>query len=280
MRAQRPLLVGLSIAAMVVIGMSIRLSHSLHNKVRTGGSADDPQPAPFSTPESPGPELFRTRNGNAESDYDALRERMVRDQMAARDIRDPRVLAVMRKVPRHRFVPAGQVQHAYEDRPLPIGHNQTISQPYIVALMTQLVRPTADSRVLDVGTGSGYQAAILAELCHSVASIEILQPLAEVATERLQKLGYQNVTVRCGDGYRGWPEKAPFDAIVVAAAPAKIPPPLLEQLKPGGRLVIPVGKSRQQLLLIEKQPDGSLRRTSVAPVAFVPMTGRAAGVPE
>jgi len=211
------------------------------------------------------------------------RQRMIDRDLRARGILDRRVLEAMARVQRHRFVPPDQVPYAYEDRPLPIGHGQTISQPYIVALMTELARPTPESKALDIGTGSGYQAAILAELCKEVYSIEILDPLAQEAKKRLQELGYKNVAVRTGDGYQGWPEKAPFDLIIVAAAPDHVPQPLVDQLAPGGRLVIPVGRHwwSQELLVIEKQPDGSIRQRSVASVAFVPMTGKAQeGKPE
>ncbi len=203
------------------------------------------------------------------------RRRMIDHDLRGRDIRDRRVLEAMARVPRHRFVSADLAPRAYLDRPLPIGHGQTISQPYIVALMTQLAAPKPDSRALDVGTGSGYQAAVLGEICKEVYGIEILQPLAAEAKKRLAELGYKNVTVRAGDGYRGWPEKAPFDVILVAAAPDHVPKPLIDQLAPGGRLVIPVGGRwwSQDLLLIEKQKDGSLRRRKVIGVAFVPMTG-------
>jgi protein-L-isoaspartate(D-aspartate) O-methyltransferase len=200
---------------------------------------------------------------------------MVARQLAARDVDDERVLAALGRVPRHEFVPPELVRSAYEDTPLPIGYDQTISQPYIVALMTQLAAPGPESNVLDVGTGSGYQAAVLAELAGRVASIEIVAPLAEAARRRLESLGYRNVEVRCGDGRLGWPERAPFDAIIVAAAPEQVPQPLVDQLAPGGRLVIPVGDWDQRLLVVEKAADGSLTRRSVAPVAFVPMTGGA-----
>lgn len=203
------------------------------------------------------------------------RETMVEQQIAARGVADKGVLAAMRRVPRHRFVPEALVDAAYDDRPLPIGHRQTISQPYIVALMTELVRPEAHKRALDVGTGSGYQAAVLAELVERVDSIDIVCPLADSARALLDELGYTNVTVRCGDGFAGIPERAPFDIIVVAAAPREIPPPLLEQLAVGGRLVIPVGDVAQELVLVEKRADGTLRREVIAPVRFVPMTGRA-----
>ena len=211
-----------------------------------------------------------------EAEYFArARQQMVDRQLRRRDISDARVLEVMGRIPRHRFVAENLADSAYNDHPLPIGHGQTISQPYIVALMTQLAQPKPQSRVLDVGTGSGYQAAVLAELCKDVYSIEILKPLADEARERLASLGYKNVEVRHGDGYQGWKEHAPFDAILVAAAPAHVPQPLTEQLAPGGRLVVPVGRHFQDLIVIEKQPNGSLRRTSVALVKFVPMTGEA-----
>ena len=203
------------------------------------------------------------------------RQRMVQFQLGSRDISDARVLHVMGRIPRHEFVPQDVIHEAYDDHPLPIGHGQAISQPYIVALMTQLARPRAESRALDIGTGSGYQAAVLAELCREVYSIEIVEPLATSAAERLKRLGYKNILVRAGDGYRGWPEKAPFDVIIVAAAPDHVPKPLIDQLAVGGRMVIPVGRGQQDLLVIEKQPDGSVRQESVAPVLFVPMTGEA-----
>jgi protein-L-isoaspartate(D-aspartate) O-methyltransferase len=200
---------------------------------------------------------------------------MVQAQLQARDITDGRVLDVMGKVPRHLFVPPDQRPWAYNDYPLPIGAGQTISQPYIVALMTQLARPAKGARALDVGTGSGYQAAVLAELVDRVYSIEILCSLADSARGRLKSLGYWNVEVRCGDGYRGWPERAPFDVILVAAAPDHVPEPLVQQLAPGGRMVLPVGKADQELVIIEKAKDGKIRRRNVLPVRFVPMTGEA-----
>ena len=189
---------------------------------------------------------------------------------------DPRVMTAIGRVPRHQFVPAAQRHHAYANRPLPIGFGQTISQPYIVALMSDLIKPQADDRVLELGTGSGYQAAILAELTGQVYSIEIIDVLGKQATERLSRLGYDNVTVRIGDGYYGWQEHAPFDAIVVTAAASHVPPSLVAQLKPGGRMVIPVGSRflTQQLVLIEKQPDGQLVTRQILPVKFVPLTGK------
>jgi protein-L-isoaspartate(D-aspartate) O-methyltransferase len=200
---------------------------------------------------------------------------MVETQIRQRGVVHPDVLGAMAKVPRHKFVPDDQLSSAYADHPLPIGLGQTISQPYIVALMTEQVRPHPNAKALDVGTGSGYQAAVLAETCREVFSIEILQPLADQARTRLASLGYDNVTVRCGDGYRGWPEEGPFDVIVVAAAPDHIPQPLLDQLAPRGRLVIPVGRYAQELVLVERQPDGRLRQERIVAVAFVPMTGQA-----
>jgi protein-L-isoaspartate(D-aspartate) O-methyltransferase len=205
----------------------------------------------------------------------ARRERMVESQLRSRDIRDERTLKAMMRVPRQSFVPESRRDQAYDDTPLPIPHGQTISQPYIVALMTQLARLGPDSRVLDIGTGSGYQAAVLAEIVDHVWSIEILCDMADEARSRLTSLNYDNVEIRCGDGYRGWPENAPFDAIIVAAAPDHVPQPLIEQLAPGGRLIVPVGNFYQDLLVIEKATDGSIRRRTVAPVAFVPMTGEA-----
>ncbi len=205
----------------------------------------------------------------------AKRDDMVRRQLASRDITDQSVLAAMRRVPRHRFVPPEIEDLAYADAALPIGRGQTISQPYMVALMTQLARPHAQSKALDVGTGSGYQAAVLAELCKEVHSVEIVKSLADDARKRLAALGYENVVVRHGDGYQGDKQHAPFDLIIVAAAPDHVPDPLIEQLAPGGRLVIPVGDYYQDLLVIEKQADGSVRRMHSVPVLFVPMTGEA-----
>ena len=203
----------------------------------------------------------------------AARERMVAEQIAARDVTDPRVLAAMRQVPRHLFVPADEQASAYDDRPLPIGHGQTISQPYIVALMTELARPKATDRALEIGTGSGYQAAVLSKLVGEVYSIEIVEPLAVEAKARLARVGCTNVITRIGDGYGGWPEKAPFDLIVVTAAPDHVPPPLIAQLRPGGRLVIPVGEvfSVQELVVIEKDTGGKTRTERITPVRFVPL---------
>ncbi|MDQ2694459.1 MAG: protein-L-isoaspartate(D-aspartate) O-methyltransferase [Pseudomonadota bacterium] len=193
-----------------------------------------------------------------------------------RDTLDPGVKAVMARVPRHEFVPAEVRASAYENRPLPIGHGQTISQPYIVAIMTDLLAVEADDVVFELGTGSGYQAAVLAGLVKHVYTMEIIEPLGGRARDTLKRLGYDNVTVRVGDGYHGWPEQAPFDAIIVTAAGDHIPPPLVQQLKPGGRMLIPVGGRffTQQLMLVEKQADGAVRSRSILPVRFVPITGR------
>ncbi|MBI4006528.1 MAG: protein-L-isoaspartate(D-aspartate) O-methyltransferase [Gammaproteobacteria bacterium] len=188
---------------------------------------------------------------------------------------DERVMAVMAKVPRHEFVPDKVKSYAYANRPLPIGEGQTISQPYIVALMTDLAGIDQDSIVLEVGTGSGYQAAVLAELVRHVYTIEIIEELGQQAERDLQRLGYTNVTVKIGDGYHGWAEHAPFDAILVTAAPEEIPEPLIQQLKPGGKLVIPLGSQIgfQSLIVVEKDSAGKIRRRDVLPVGFVPLTG-------
>lgn len=203
----------------------------------------------------------------------AARNDMVREQLIARDITEPSVLDAMRRVPRHRFVPSGEEPHAYRDTPLPLSHGQTISQPYIVALMTQLVRPQPTDKALEVGTGSGYQAAVLADLVEHVYTIEIEADLARSAAHRLRELGYDNVTVRHGDGYIGWEEHAPFDLIVVTAAPEEVPQALLDQLAVGGRMVVPVGPiySVQQLRLIERDREGQLETRTIAPVRFVPL---------
>jgi len=219
---------------------------------------------------------FVAETESPELRYQQLRAAMVAEQLKSRGVNDQKVLDAMGRVPRELFVPEKLRASAYADRPLPIGHGQTISQPLIVAVMTQFSRPTPSAKALDVGTGSGYQAAILAELVDEVYSIEILKPLADEARDRLQTLGYKNVEVRHGDGYRGWPEQAPFDLIIVAAAPDHVPEPLVEQLKPGGQLVLPVGgRFFQRLVVLEKQLDGTAVRRNVEPVAFVPMTGEA-----
>jgi protein-L-isoaspartate(D-aspartate) O-methyltransferase len=205
------------------------------------------------------------------ADFTAQRQRMVEQQLKPRGIKDECVLAAMGKVPREEFVPVESRVDAYRDGPLPIGYNQTISQPYIVAFMTEQLRPKPGGRVLEIGSGSGYQAAILAELAADIYTIEIVEPLAKTAEATLQRLGYKNVHVKVGDGYEGWPDQAPFDAIVVTCAPEKVPQPLVDQLKDGGRMMIPVGERfAQQLYLLEKQ-NGELRESVTLPVRFVPM---------
>lgn len=218
--------------------------------------------------------MFALSGCEEEAGWDAMRERMVNDQIVRRGVTNPDVLRAVRSVPRHAFVPEAHRAEAYDDHPLPIGEGQTISQPYIVALMTELLDPQPGDRVLEVGTGSGYQAAVLAELVTAVYSIEIVEPLAEESAARLTALGYDNVTVRAGDGYRGWPDEAPFDAVIVTAAPGHVPKPLTEQLKDGGVLVIPVGDKEQSLLRITRTGN-AFKRESVIPVRFVPMTGEA-----
>ena len=204
-------------------------------------------------------------------DYTKLRNEMVKTQIGNRGVKDSATLAAMRKVPRHSFVPADQVANAYEDRPLAIGYGQTISQPYIVGYMTEIIKPKAGQKVLEIGTGSGYQAAVLAEIVSKVYTIEIVEELGKQAITRLKNLGYKNIETKTADGYHGWKEHAPFDAIVVTAAAEFIPPPLKEQLKDGGRMIIPVGSPymTQQLMLIEKTGK-SYRTTSKMPVRFVP----------
>ncbi len=214
--------------------------------------------------------------------YALARQRMVAQQLVVpgRDITNARVLAVMDRVPRHEFVPESLRGDAYRDRPLPIGHGQTISQPYIVAYMTERLEPKPTDRVLEVGTGSGYQAAVLSRLVAEVYTIEIVNELAQRAAADLKRLGYTNVHVRAGDGYLGWAEAAPFDAVIVTCAPEKVPQPLVDQLKEGGRMIIPVGRIWEQELVLLRKKDGKLERHAVLPVSFVPMTGRAAGNPK
>ena len=209
-------------------------------------------------------------------DFEQARHQMVDEQIKARGIKDTRVLNAMREVPRHEFVPEAYRRQAYEDSPLPTSSGQTISQPYIVALMTELADPRPDQRVLEVGTGSGYQAAILSRLVRDVYTVEILPELARTATQRLDRLGFKNVHVREGDGYLGWSEHAPFDFILVTAGAREIPKPLIEQLKQGGRMVIPVDSSAgdQTLQVLEKGANGDVRIRDVIPVRFVPLVRR------
>lgn len=218
-------------------------------------------------------------------DYSQARQRLVQeieDDVRStslylnKQVLDPLVMQAIGKVLRHEFVPVNERRFAYLNRPLPIGHGQTISQPYIVAVMTDLLRPAPDHRVLEIGTGSGYQAAILAELVKDVYSIEIIEPLGQQAKRRLIDLGYKNISTKIGDGYYGWEDEAPFDAIVVTAAASHIPPPLIKQLKVGGRMVIPVGSQfmTQQLLLVSKDEDNKITTRQILPVQFVPLTGK------
>ncbi len=197
---------------------------------------------------------------------------MIERDIRGRGIDDPRVITAMTNVPRDEFVPPDVRHHAWEDRPLPIGYGQTISQPYIVAFMTQELRPKASDRILEIGTGSGYQAAVLSKIVAEVYTVEIVRPLAQRAEATLRQLGYNNVHVRAGDGYKGWPEKAPFDGVIVTAAPEDVPQPLIAQLKEGGRMVIPVGAAGNQQLYILEKRNGELKRTSIARVQFVPFT--------
>jgi protein-L-isoaspartate(D-aspartate) O-methyltransferase len=232
--------------------------------VAVAACRNDPQP-----PAAPAPAPIRIDAG---PDFAAARATMVDQTIAARGVKDPAVLAAMRRVPRHEFVPEAQRAHAYEDHPLPIGFDQTISQPYIVAVMTEAAHVGPGKRVLEIGTGSGYQAAVLAELGGDVYSIEIVEPLAKRTHVLLARLGYTKLHLLIGDGYRGWPDAAPFDAIIVTAAPDEVPKPLVDQLAIGGRLVIPVGDKNQTLKVIERGPRGTTTET-LFDVAFVPMTG-------
>lgn len=223
-----------------------------------------------------GPKLKARQGGSATGDvFQERRAEMVTRQIEARGISDPGVLKAMREVPRHEFVPENLKPEAYEDTPLPIGLAQTISQPFIVAYMTQALKLKPGDKVLEIGTGSGYQAAVLARLAGSVFSVEIVCELERAARKTLDGLGYSSVRTQCADGYEGWPQEAPFDAIIVTAAPEHVPQPLLDQLKPGGRLIMPVGPQfSQELILVRRTPSG-FRQESLLPVAFVPMTGEA-----
>jgi protein-L-isoaspartate(D-aspartate) O-methyltransferase len=216
------------------------------------------------------------QNATPASEFAAQRQRMVKEQLIPRDIHDERVLTAMGKVPREEFVPEDSRASSYADSPLPIGHDQTISQPFIVAYMTEQLHPQPTDRVLEIGTGSGYQAAVLSELVKEVYTIEIIEPLAQSASARLARLGYKNAHVKIGDGYKGWPEVAPFDAIIVTCAPNKVPQPLTDQLKEGGRMIIPVGVAADQQLYLLKKENGELEQRAILPVRFVPMAGEAA----
>jgi protein-L-isoaspartate(D-aspartate) O-methyltransferase len=247
-------------------GLGIALPLCLVLAVCAGGREGAKEPGPEeSGAQADARQAFEERRGD--------RQRMVDEQIAARGIADPAVLRAMRRVPRHRFVPEALRGRAYEDRPLPIGLEQTISQPAIVAFMTEAARVSKEEKVLEIGTGSGYQAAVLAELAREVYTIEIIPELAEGARRVLAELGYANVFTRAGNGYLGWPEQAPFDAIVVTAAPDEIPQALIDQLAVGGRMVIPVGTTNQEIVIVERTSKGVTKRRTI-PVRFVPMTGK------
>ena len=252
--------------------------------------AEDDQPKtepnqPSSEPNQPGVREVKDPNNKkiprplhrhpAYTERVVERARMVDWQIENRGVKDPNVLSAMRTVPRHAFVRATEQRSAYADRPLPIGYEQTISQPYIVAFMTETLKLTRNSKVLEIGTGSGYQAAVCAEIAREVYTIEIVEELAESAKKILKELGYRNVFAKAGDGFFGWPEHAPFDAIIGTAAAGRIPEPLIKQLKPGGRMILPYGSPRgfQYLVLVTKDEDGNISRKNVMPVRFVPMTG-------
>lgn len=212
-------------------------------------------------------------NIESEEMYEKMRLTMVREQIERRGVKNKNVLDAIRKVPRHKFVPVHLQKYAYADEPLPIGEDQTISQPYIVAFMTEQLQLKPGYKVLEIGTGSGYQAAILGEISDSVFTIEIVDVLAQRAKETLENLGYKHIFVKSGDGYKGWPEQAPFDAIIITAAPTKIPQPLVKQLKIGGRMILPLGEYSQELVLLEKNNEKDVTKKPLLPVRFVPMTG-------
>jgi protein-L-isoaspartate(D-aspartate) O-methyltransferase len=232
----------------------------------------------FGSSATPGPDnrpaIARAIGPSVTDAFSVQRSDMVRQQIEGRGVKDANVLAVMRRVPRQRFVPADEVSQAYEDHPLPIGYGQTISQPYIVALMTEALKIKPGDRVLEIGTGSGYQAAVLAELGAQVYTVEIVPELAQQADERLSSLGYQNVHVQNADGYFGWPEHAPYDAIIVTAAPDHLPQPLISQLREGGRMIVPIGpQGAVQTLWLFEKIEGELKASNLGEVLFVPLTG-------
>ncbi|MBD3379754.1 MAG: protein-L-isoaspartate(D-aspartate) O-methyltransferase [Candidatus Omnitrophica bacterium] len=217
------------------------------------------------------PASFASENGDQEMTFRRRREKMVKEQIKARGVDDPRVINAMLKVKRHLFVPEAVKGAAYSDRPLPIGYGQTISQPFIVGYMTQALDLDPADRVLEIGTGSGYQAAVLAELAGEVYSVEIIGELAEQARRTLERRGYDNVKVKYGDGYEGWKEHAPYDAVIVTAAPPQIPEELIRQLRTGGRMIVPAGRFYQELVFITKKAGGRVERKKLMPVRFVPM---------
>ena len=266
------LAVGASSSSVSSFGCAEKYGSANEEQERPGSEEQSSEEGESETQETVGPQ----RSHPAFAERVEERNQMVRRQIEMREVEDPNVLRVMRAVPRHAFVPDVQRRHAYEDRPLYIGHGQTISQPYIVAFMTEALKLDPNSVVLEIGTGSGYQAAVCAEIAKEVYTIEIVEALATSAAELLKELGYSNVHVRAGDGYYGWPEKGPFDAIIGTAAAEEIPPPLIEQLRKGGRMILPVRGEFgfQYLILVTKDERGQLHRKNVMPVLFVPMTGR------
>ena len=215
--------------------------------------------------------LFYSIGFSQEIKWQEKANKMVNEQIAIRGVTDPEVLAALEKTPRHRFVPDKVSKYAYNDHPLPIGEGQTISQPYIVAFMTEMLDIDSNHKVLEIGTGSGYQAAVLSPLVNHVYTIEIIKSLANSADSTIKKLGYKNITVRWGDGYKGWPKEAPFDRIIGTAAPPEIPLALIEQLKPGGKMVLPVGTRWQEIVVVTKNASGEISKKNVLPVRFVPM---------
>ncbi len=269
MRRKVTIVLALGLLLLLVLGVYLTMGRG---KVKEEEVAVSPSPPPSptatETPPEPTPTLER-------DPFAAHREHMVRSQIEARGVKDPQVLEAMRDIPRHEFVPLPYLDRAYEDHPLPIGYGQTISQPYMVAVMTELLHVEEGDKVLEVGTGSGYQAAILAEITDQVYSVEIIPELAESAAARLKRLGYEQVKVANLDGYYGWEEHAPYDGIIVTCAPDHMPSPLLEQLKDGGRLVIPVGPpgAYQTLWLVEREGDEFLYKNVMEWIRFVPLTG-------
>ncbi len=253
-------------------GASSETSSSSSETTRAHSQSDESESPPESRDGA-----ANSRDADKQDKWAARRDAMVREQLAARDIDDEAVLEAMREVQRHRFVPEPWTSYAYRDRALPIGHDQTISQPYIVARMTQALQVAPGHEVLEIGTGSGYQAAVLGKLVDTVYSIEIVCELADRARGTLEEYGYDNVEVTCGDGYKGWPEHAPFDRIIVTAAPPEIPEALVDQLEKGGRMVLPVGDRIQELKIVEKQDDGSIETVEMMKVRFVPMVHGDAG---
>jgi len=269
----RPLRLGLALSALLLLVVALLVWRAAADGFRAGAQAAESPPGPAAPQEEETPkEEWTPPRFTARQDE---RDAMVKT-IRSYGLTDERVLRAMASVPRHEFVPASRQNRAYADTPLPIGYGQTISQPYIVAEMTRLLDLRPDSKVLEIGTGSGYQAAVLTEFTPHVYTIEIIKPLADAARERLKRLGYDVVQVRHGDGYYGWPQEAPFDGIIVTCAAGQIPPPLIQQLAPGGRMVIPVGPAfgTQSLMLVTKDPDGTVRSRSLMSVRFVPLVRR------